>query len=114
VPLEDDKSKNLVILVLNSCKLMCKSLSNKQNKDACSKQQTTLDSEEVIDHFEWLEYNLQKYSSLESTRWLAVTIHHPFTTEPGLKKHALPLMQKYNVDLLLVGHTHMSTYTVIG
>jgi len=42
-----------------------------------------------------------------------VTIHHPFTIEPALKKHILPLLQKYNVDLLIVGHKHQSAYSKI-
>ena len=42
-----------------------------------------------------------------------VQIHQPFTIEPGLKKHVIPLLQKYNVDVMLVGHKHQHSYSVV-
>ena len=104
VPLEDDPTQNLVIIVTNPCLLACFELTNGLNKKDCSKMRAELDGKASYEHKSWLESKLKHYSELNSTRWLAVTTHHPFSTEPSLKKYILPLLQKYKVDFILSGH----------
>lgn len=43
--------------------------------------------------------------------WIAVTLHHPVFTKIGLKNYLLPLLRKYNVDFIFVGHEHQIEYT---
>lgn len=114
IPLEDDPTKNLVNLVLNGCALSCLKIDSNSNAEECKLFNIPVGGKEALAHKSWLEDMLMKYSKEKSTAWLAVTIHHPFSLEPALKKHILPLLQKYNVDLLITGHKHQSAYSVIG
>lgn len=108
-PLRDDPSKNFVNLMLNSCKLMCPD-HDWASLGRCTSMQTELGSDEVVEHYRWLEEKLQFYSNSNSTAWLAVTLHHPVFTESGLKVEFLPLVRKYNVDFIFVGHQHWAEY----
>lgn len=92
IPLEDDPSKNLVNLVLNGCSLSCLKLDSNANAEECKLFNIPVDGAEARTHKTWLEEMLKKYSADKSTAWLAVTVHHPFSLEPALKKHILPLL----------------------
>ena len=72
---------------------------------------TEIGSEPVKEHYKWLEGMLQYYSTDPKTAWLAVTLHHPVFLEGGLKEYLLPLLRKYKVDLVFVGHQHWAEYT---
>lgn len=65
----------------------------------------------IKEHYDWLEEQLKKYSEDNSTAWLAVTMHHPPFTYSSLKQKFLPLIQKYKVDFIFVGHEHWSEYS---
>lgn len=92
IPLADDPSLNLVNLVLNGCSLSCLKLDSNFNADECKSTHQQIDGPDALAQKSWLEEMLKKYSKDPSTRWLAVTVHHPFTIEPALKKHILPLL----------------------
>lgn len=95
--------------MLNSCKLMC-SDSKWTDTHECGKMQTEVGSDAVKQHYEWLEKKLQYYSQDEATAWLAVTLHHPPFINDPLKEHFLPLLRKYGVELVFVGHEHWAEY----
>ena len=56
----------------------------------------------------WLDHTLETSPS----KWNVVTFHQPvFSTsagrdEPVLRKHWVPVFQKHNIDLVLMGHDH--------
>ncbi|HYH54995.1 MAG TPA: metallophosphoesterase, partial [Anseongella sp.] len=56
----------------------------------------------------WLEERLEN----NPNRWTCVLLHHPFYStkgnrdNPWLRKEFKPLMDNYNVDLVLQGHDH--------
>ena len=62
-------------------------------------------------HYNWLEEQLAVNSIDPNVRYLAVTLHHPVFTKTALKQHLLPLLRKYKVDIIFVGHEHWSEYT---
>ena len=72
--------------------------------------QVEVGSEEVMDHYKWLEEKLKFYANSESTAWLAVTFHHPPFLQSSLKTELLPLLRKHGVDFIFVGHEHWSEY----
>ena len=113
VPLADSPNKFLVVLVLNPCTLACFKLDNNANKGRCKMMNSELDSKEAYAQKKWLDETLAKYRADPSTHWLAVTTHHPFTTEPSLKRWIIPILQKHKVDVILAGHTHHSGYSRI-
>lgn len=59
----------------------------------------------------WLETTLQE----NTQKWTVVSFHHPlFSSRDGrygdyplLRKHWLPLLEQYHVDMALMGHDHM-------
>lgn len=67
-------------------------------------------SQEVKDHYDWLEEKLKYYSQDDSTAWLAVTLHHPPFLQNGMKEFFLPILRKYKVDFIFVGHEHWAEY----
>lgn len=65
-------------------------------------------NEEIDKQTDWLEKVLKENDS----KWVVVTFHHPvFSTakdrhNEGINKKWKPLLDKYNVDLVLQGHDH--------
>ena len=63
------------------------------------------------EQYKWFEKKLKE----SSTKWKIVIFHHPpFSCSPvrkpgamGVRKHLVPLMEQYNVDLVLLGHDHL-------
>ena len=76
----------------------------------CGRMQVDVGSEEVMEHYNWLEEKLKYYSSSNKTAWLAVTFHHPPFLLGPLKSELLPMLRKYGVDFMFVGHKHWSEY----
>jgi predicted phosphodiesterase len=87
-----------------------------------------LDSERINDdevdqiQLRWFEDTLKKLSERRNKkrRWTLVLTHHaplstsiansplvPFGRSGGLRKRYVPLIEKYSVDLVLAGHTHV-------
>jgi hypothetical protein len=108
-PMKDQPNKNFVNLMLNSCKLLC-SDSKYTDVNECGRMKTEVGSDEVKQHYRWLEDKLQKYAADQTTAWLAVTLHHPPFINNGLKEYFLPLLRKYGVDFIFVGHEHWAEY----
>jgi UDP-2,3-diacylglucosamine pyrophosphatase LpxH len=54
---------------------------------------------------------LAYYRDQYSTAWLAVTLHHPVFTKTVFKQHFIPLLKKYKVDIIFVGHEHECEYS---
>jgi hypothetical protein len=71
-------------------------------------------SERVTEHYNWLEEKLRIYSESSDVAWLALVSHHPILIEASMKQDILPLLQKYKVDMAIVGHKHMFEYANIG
>jgi hypothetical protein len=69
-------------------------------------------SQEIKDHYQWLEEQLQLYSKNSSVAWLGIVLHHPVLIEPSLKSNLLPLLRKHTVNFPKVGS--MFEYTNIG
>ncbi|MFO7825149.1 MAG: metallophosphoesterase family protein [Cyclobacterium sp.] len=65
---------------------------------------------------EWLDSLLRN----DPREWTVITIHHPFYStkenrdNEDLRKHFKPLMDKYQVDLVLQGHDHSYGRGMIG
>ena len=110
LPMKDNPEVNFVNLMLNSCKLLCPD--NKYDvKGYCNGMNVEPGSEEVKEHYRWLEEKLDYYNKLNTTAWLAVTFHHPPFLQSSMKEQLLPLIRKYGVDFIFVGHEHWSEYT---
>ena len=108
-PLRDNSGKNFVNLMLNSCKLLCPD--NKYGiKSTCKSMKVEVGSKEVMEQYEWLEQKLEYYTKLNTTAWLAVTFHHPPFLQSSLKELFLPMVRKYHIDFIFVGHEHWSEY----
>jgi predicted phosphodiesterase len=68
------------------------------------------------EQYKWFEKELQKSTS----RWKIAIFHHPpfscaVARKPGYEKaqkYLVPLMEKYEVDLVLLGHDHLYGRTV--
>ena len=108
-PMKDNPEVNFVNLMLNSCKLFC--LDNPYVKtDICDKMHVEIGSDEVLEHYAWLEDRLEYYSSLNTTAWLAVSLHHiPFKLDT-FKMLLLPMLRKYNIDFIFTAHAHHAEY----
>jgi hypothetical protein len=67
-------------------------------------------NEKIAEQVPWLERVLE--SRPASIRWTVVTFHHPlYATSPGrdnkmIRQAWRPVLDKYNVDLVLQGHDH--------
>jgi len=109
-PLNDGSGKNFVNLMLNTCKLLCAE-GNRTGQHYCESLHTEIGSPPVVEHYEWLEAKLKEHSTKNTTAWLAVTIHHPPFTNGSLKQYFLPLVRKYKVDFMFVGHEHWAEYS---
>lgn len=66
---------------------------------------------EVQLHYQWIEEELEKHTNDPDVAWTAVTLHHPVFTKLGLKNHLVPILRKYGVDVVFVGHEHQAEYT---
>ena len=66
---------------------------------------------EVIEHYEWIEEQLKKYSNDPSVAWLAITLHYQPIDQTGQKNYLLPLLRKYKVDVIFTAHEHYIEYT---
>ena len=66
---------------------------------------------EVQEHYAWLEEKLEYYTKLNTTAWLAVSFHHVPFNDPSLKELLLPMLRKYSIDFIFVGHAHHAEYT---
>ena len=97
-------------LMLNSCKLTCPD--NKYEvKSNCENMSVEVGGEEVKAHYQWLEEKLQYYTKLNTTAWLAVTLHHPPFKNGPLKELFLPMVRQYGIDFIFTAHAHHSEYT---
>lgn len=109
-PMNDDPSKYFVNLMLNSCKLFCPTDEFSDLNEECRDMHIEPGSEDVSVHYQWLEEQLKLYSTNPNVAWLAISMHHPAFLEQGEKKYLLPLLRKYKVDIMFVGHDHWSEY----
>ncbi|CAG9329922.1 unnamed protein product [Blepharisma stoltei] len=72
-----------------------------------------------LEQYEWLEKILKDLNRNPRVKWILVNIHEPpFSAgihhgdnEP-IKKFILPLLFKYNVDILMTGHEHNMQYFI--
>lgn len=62
-------------------------------------------------HYAWIEDQLRQSQADPDVAWVAVTLHHPIFTKVGLKNYLLPLLRKYSVDFIFVGHEHYIEYS---
>ena len=108
--LNDGSSKYFVNLMLNSCKLFCPTNEFEELNSEWKDMHIEPGSEEVSIHYKWLEEQLQIHSSDPNVAWLAISMHHPAFLEQGEKKYLLPLLRKYQVDIMFVGHDHWIEY----
>lgn len=73
-----------------------------------------------IDHsetYDWIESHFEDLSEDDELVWKIVVIHYPIFSvavtgmdSENLKAHLLPLLRKYEVDLVLSGHNHNMQY----
>ena len=114
--MKDDPSKSMVLLMTNSCLLACLSdIQSEENKDLdCDAMNVKIGGKKVRAHYDWLEDKLRKYSNNPDVAWLGVVMHHPILIEPTMKQDLLPMLQRYKVDMAIVGHKHMFEYANIG
>ena len=111
-PLKDNPEKNFVNLMLNSCKTICPPGNPySHDDDECNRFTFRAGGPEVSAHYKWIEENLKKYSEDPRTAWMAVTMHHQPYTHPGMKVALIPLLRKYGVDIMIVGHEHWNEYS---
>ena len=111
-PLKDNPDKQFVNLMLNSCKTICPPGNPfKGDDDECGRFQFKAGGPEVAAHYQWIEEQLKKYSEDPKTAWMAVTMHHQPYVHPGMKVSLIPLLRKYGVDIMIVGHEHWLEYS---
>mmetsp|Transcript_4297 Transcript_4297/g.5214 ORF Transcript_4297/g.5214 Transcript_4297/m.5214 type:complete len:96 (+) Transcript_4297:99-386(+) len=67
-------------------------------------------SKEVKAHYKWIEFQLKVHSQDANVAWLAVSLHHPPFDSAEEKNYLLPLLRKYNVDIIFTGHQHWMEY----
>ena len=67
--------------------------------------------------YKWLSKHFESISQDKRIKWKIVLIHNPvfsISTSGGddesLKQYLLPLLKKYNIDLILSGHNHNMQY----
>lgn len=57
------------------------------------------------EEYEWLIKDLESDVSKNAT-WRFIFEHHPYRNHEPVRKYIVPLMEKYDVDILWGGHTH--------
>lgn len=65
-------------------------------------------------HYAWIEENLSKLSEDPNVIWTGIVMHHSLLVVPTMKQELLPILQKYKIDMAIVGHNHMFEYSNIG
>lgn len=111
-PLKDNPEKQFVNIMLNSCKTICpKGVIYQYDNTECTKFSLEPGGAEIDAHYSWIDYQLEKYSQDPKTAWIALTMHHQPFLHPGMKQSLIPLMKKYGVELLIVGHAHWLEYS---
>ena len=111
-PLKDNPNKQFVNLMLNSWKTICPPGNPYKGDDnECGRFQFKAGGPEVAAHYQWIEEQLKKYSEDPKTAWMAVTMHHQPYVHPGMKVSLIPLLRKYGVDIMIVGHEHWLEYS---
>ena len=83
----------------------------KYDNDECNSFGFEAGGPEVVAHYQWIEEQLKKYSEDPKTAWMAVTMHHQPYVHPGMKLALIPLLRKYKVDIMIVGHEHWLEYS---
>lgn len=111
VPLKDDPTKFIGILQLNPCKLNCKTnIHTSSQKARCEEMHMPIGDKAVLEHYAWIEKKLDGYKKNSNVVWSAVTFHHPLFWTDDLKVDLLPVLEKYEVDFMFVGHKHWLEY----
>lgn len=111
--LKDGSGKSLVLLMANSCLLDCMTDFSSNNAD-CDKMNVKVGEKRVLEHYQWIEEKLKKYSEDPDVAWLGVVMHHSIFVVPGVKQDLLPMLRKYKVDMAIVGHNHQFEYSNLG
>ena len=106
-PLKDNPEKQFVNIMLNSCKTICpKENRYEYDNTECKKFSLEPGGKEVDAHYNWIEYQMEKYSQDPKTAWMAVTMHHQPFLHAGMKQVLIPLTVdafglKWNFILIL-------------
>jgi acylphosphatase len=106
---------------LNACDLACENYEKYENQmDMCNELDHIANQDEIDEQYDWLNSTLYNYSQDPSIAWTIVSIHTaPYTAGSGdgdvenLKLRLIPMLQDYEVDILLTGHDHLMQHFYI-